>query len=279
MTGSIQNVLTSTIDSVNAEVRISEQTGYSLGLGAIGPEFESVKETFGELFTTPGMVGVLTAGESNETITLDGSETEYLTPFNVSIGGDFQYVYEFSSLDKITFTDLYNAFFAETEKQPGYKGLITASIIFEIEEFFGSLVKWAPLKGKLPEGSRIIDSDRFPDWFRAGAEPDKHGMLAISAGVGLDRTYLDNFPAESLDRIFYLHPANKGTVTKQLHNHCFIIGDGILPEQIGDYNIEVTNILTRNEIIDVKHILDNTTLLRGFAGINVISEIENLHIK
>ena len=95
LTGSINNVLTSTIDEANAEQRNSGIVGYSLGLGAVGTSFGSVKDTFGELCTTPEFTGVLTAGEINKTIAKPGKDVNFFSPFNVSIGHDFQYGYKF----------------------------------------------------------------------------------------------------------------------------------------------------------------------------------------
>jgi len=275
LTGSINNVLTSTIDEVNAERRNPVIVGYSRGLGAVGDSFIRVKDTFGELCTTPDFTGVLTAGEINHIISKPGKEVNFFSPFNVSIGHDFQYVYQFSTADKITFTELYDALFTQAENLPGYKGLLTVSMILVIIDFFGSLIKRAPLKGNLEKNSRIIEKDKFGEWFITGEEPDKNGLIAVSVGVGLDRKYAEHFPAESLDRIFYLHPANVGAVAKQLHNHCFILHQDGLPEIADDYNAAVSRLLRENEIIDVKHILDNTTISAGFAAVNVVENIED----
>lgn len=273
LTGSIQNVLTARISEENALRRTPTQTGYSLGLGAAGASYDEVKNKLGELCTTTDTVGVLTAGEDNLPIAAKGKDTEFFTPFNVSLGDDFQRLYHFSGEKPFTMTDLYDALFAAAEAIPHYRGMLGVSLIFEIEQFYGSLVKWATLAGKLPVGSRIIDRDRFAHWFRTGEEPDKNGCRAVSVGVGLDRERAVDFPQESLDRIFYLHPANVGSIHKQLHNHCFILLPGVLPEEIDDYNSAVARLLEGGEILDVKHILDNTTLKSGFAGVNLVEEI------
>jgi len=276
LTGSIENVLYSKIDSLNA-VRLNPQkAGYSLGLGGIGDSFKDIKDSLGELCTAPQATGVLTAGTENEPLFKSGGETAFFTPFNVSVGIEFQRLYKFDNPEKIMVSDLYNELFQEMNKQAGYKGMIAVSFLFKIEEFYGSLVKWAPLKGSMPEGFKIIDEDRFNNWFRAGEDPDKKGFLGISVGIGLDRGKSSFFKNEDLDRIFYLHPANAGNVKKQLHNHCFIIENSDLVADFNDYNNVVQRLLTNNKVIDIKHILDNTRVTPYYAAVSSTNSIKEL---
>jgi len=273
MTGSINNVLMAQIDCGNTKPRTPENAGYSLGLGAQGSTFEAVEHRLGELCTTPDTVGVLTAGDENIPQFTAGENSTFFTPFNVSLGGEFEEVYSFQSETPFTIGDLYAEIFNFARQKTRYKGLLGISFIFRIENFYGSLVKTTPLKGSLQTDEKIIDRGRFEKWFRIDKEPVYHGYRAVSVGVGLDISRQD-FSQKSLNRIFYIHPGNVGAVDKLLHNHCFILPPGELPQLENDYNSTVFNLLRVSQVIDVKHILDNSTLSEGLLALNYIQDIE-----
>lgn len=271
LTGSIGNVLTSVVNEGNAQPRTPAMTGYSLGLGAFGPNFQSVSKQLGELCTSSTMTGVLTSGDENKPLAKPGLGTRFYTPFNVAIGKDFNETYGFHSEKTITISALFDELISYSRRHPKYTGLIGVSLIFEIESFFGSIVKRSPLSGSIDDG-KIIDHGRYNDWFKIDTECKFNGCRAVSVGVALD-LQSSVFPEDMLKRIFYIHPANKNTSDKMLHNHCFILDKGHLPSRIGAYNSAVAGLLGNNEIIDIKHMLDNSTMMRGFAAVSQIQEI------
>ena len=275
MTGSINNVLMAQIDRDNAEPRTPENVGYSLGLGAQGSTFDAVEYKLGELCVTPDTIGVLTAGDENIPQFTIGKTTAFFTPFNVSLGGDFEEVYGFQSETPFTIGELYARIFNLARQKACYKGLLGVSLIFRIENFYGSLVKTTPLKGSLPPNEKITDSEHFEKWFRIDKEPVYSHYRVFSVGVGLDLSH-QKFPQKSLNRIFYIHPGNVGAADKLLHNHCFILPPGELPQLKDDYNSTVSNLLRGAQVIDVKHILDNSTLREGLLALNYIQEIGDL---
>ncbi|MBL7191189.1 hypothetical protein ISS30_05795 [bacterium] len=275
MTGGINNVLTAAVDEQNTIKRTPSQTGFSLGLGAVGDSFDSVKSKLGELFTTPNLAGVLSSGEKNIPEVSRGADTEFYTPFNVSLGAEFEEVYSFHCEKPAQIKELYSALFDKARDLPDFKGLFGVSMIFRIHEFYGSLVRTSPLKGSLPHRAKLTDPENFEKWFIIDRQPVYADHLAVSAGVGLmpDK---HRFEQDALDRIFYVHPGNVPGGGLTLHNHCLILPPGDLPDFKNEYTAMVNNTLKDNQVLDVKHILDNTTLTKGFAAVNYIVEIGNL---
>jgi hypothetical protein len=274
LTGSINNVMYAAISSENSVARFPAQTGYSFGLGAFGPNFPAVRHKLGELCTAINFIGVLTAGEENLPVSSTGMNTVFYTPFNVSIGFDFEEVYSFQSEKTFTWGEFYNALFGVARQKSQFMGMLGISVIFRFEDFFGSLIKTAPLKGSLPEG-KITDADQFDQWFIIDKNPVYPGYRAISVGVGLEIS-THKFSQEALNRIFYFHPGNIGASDRMLHNHCFILPPAEIPQNIASYNSAIAGLLSNSQILDVKHILDNSTLKSGFVAVNYIQEIGDL---
>ncbi len=274
LTGSIETVLSAAIDETNSMIRSPGKNGYSFGLGAIGNNFKSTKYRMGELLTTPNYTGVFTSGDVNEVMSQSGLYTRYYTPFNVSLGFGFNEYYSFEAERTFTYSAFYDMLFDISKRKRGFKGLISVSAIFEIDGFYGSYVKTAPLTGSISDG-RIIDRGRFNDWFKVDTQPVYKGYRAIAAGLGFELKS-SSFPDELLRRIFYIHPGNKNASERMLHNHCFILKPGYIPDNISDFNATVAGLLMNNEITDVKHILDNTTLRKGIVALGIIQEIVDI---
>ncbi len=275
LTGSINNVLSAVIDEVNSLPRTPAQAGYSLGLGAPGETFDQAAPLMGELCTAPGCIGVLTAGDENKTVVVQGSESRFWTPFNVSLGDDFEEVYTFECYKPSPIGELYTAIFDIAAQNAEYRGLAAVSMFMEIDSFFGSLIKTSPLRGSV-DGGKIIDPGLFENWFGVDKKPVYDGHTAVSVGIGLDMTFDEPFPKKMLDRIFYVHPANIGKSDRILHNHSFILPPDLLPEEIDDYNSAVAAALNPENVLDIKHILDNTTLRRGYIALNYVRKIGDL---
>jgi|GEM_PF-1524546 len=274
MTGSIGNVISAAITEDNAVPRIPAMTGYSFGLGAFAPNYSAVEYSLGEFCCTPSFQGYLSAGEQNLPWSQRGNSIRFYTPFNVSLGFDFNEVYYFNSETAVTFSGLYDLFLQRARNNPAFKGLLGVSGIFQIESFFGSLIITAPLQGTLAEG-KLTDPGRFHQWFRIDTNPVYVGYRAVSVGLGLDLAN-NTFPESKLNRIFYLHPGNRPASDKMLHNHCFILPPGNLPEKISNYHSAVDGLLSSNQIVDVKHILDNSTVKSGFFAISYLQDIVDL---
>lgn len=274
MTGSINTVLTASISETTSKQRTPFQTGYSFGLGAFGQNFQVNKYRYGEFCSTPFFSGILTGGEKTETVCKTGSGTLFYTPFNVSIGSEFQEVIRLNLSKTITFSGLYDLLFERGRTKPFYKGIVTVVSIFKIDGFFGSLIRTSPLEGSIPDG-KIIDQKRYGQWFGIDTTPVYNGHLALSVGLGLDLNY-NRYSEDKIQRIFYLHPGNKNAVEKMLHNHCFILPKGAIPLKAVGLNPLATGMLNENSVLDVKHILDNSTISEALLGVSYAQEITDL---
>ena len=261
VTGSIQNVLNAVISPENAVPLSPSRTGYSFGLGSIAPNYQAGRVKFGEFLSTPNTMGALTSGDRNIVESAFSGTERFYSPFNISIGTEFEEILYLESDKAVTFNSLFRSLFERASLNPAYKGIITVATVTVIDNFYGSLVKKSPLAGSLEDG-KIIEPGRFNDWFNIDTEPVYQKHAAVSVGMGLDLKN-NKFPQDDLDKIFYLHPGNKNISDILLHNHCYILPPVPLPENIGEYNSLVSGIVNNNTILDIKHILDNTMIENG----------------
>lgn len=158
--------------------------------------------------------------------------------------------------------ELYASLFTlAREKEPNFKGIISVAIQADIEEFYRSGIKIAPIKKFTPKNHEmVIYPDNIKSWMNIGTEPMFKGETMISFGVGVDLTTdLSGFDEEVLGSLFYMHPAN--TVNKQmlLHNHAVVFKDVSL-EKKGDLDGGIKSIVQNGEFLDMSHILDNSKI-------------------
>ena len=271
VTGSIQNVLTAAISPANCTPLTPSKTGYSFGLGTISPNYFAGRTKFGEFLSTPSSMGVLTPGGVHSVETVISSTRRFYSPFNVSLGSHFDEVLSLDNDRAFTINSLYQALFERAVLNPGYKGVISVSMIAEIDNFYGSLVKRSPLAGSLEDG-KIIDQGRFNDWFKVDIEPVYQKHTVISAGIGLDLKTC-RFSQSDIDKIFYIHPGNREVSDRLLHNHGYILPPMELPDGSVDYNGMIAGIINNSRILDVKHILDNTVIVRAIVAVSSTQEI------
>jgi len=271
VTGSIRNVINAVISPANTVPLTPSISGYSFGLGSIAPNFQAGRARFGEFLSTPDTMGALTSGGSNLVETAFSGTERFYSPFNVSIGREFEETLYLESGKAVTFNSLYRSLFERASLNPAYKGIITVSAVTMIDNFYGSFVKKSPVSGSL-EAGKIIEHGRFNDWFNVDTAPVYQKHIAVSVGIGLDLKN-NKFPQDELDKIFYLHPGNKSISDILLHNHSYILPPAQLPVNIGDYNSFVSGIVNNNTILDVKHILDNTMIEDGVVSFTCTQSI------
>jgi hypothetical protein len=119
----------------------------------------------------------------------------------------------------------------------------------------------------------ITDAANIRQWMDINTEPKYHGQVMISFGVGLDLTadysYLSK---ESLDNVFYLHPANTGAKTMMLHNHGVVFKPMEWQNTL-NLDSEIRRIVHQGEFVDMRHLLDTTAVTRAIIGVSYISDI------
>ena len=118
-----------------------------------------------------------------------------------------------------------------------------------------------------------MDPENVDRWMNINSQPKYRDKTMVSFGMGIDLSndlsYLDK---QSLDNLFYLHPANTGNKKMMLHNH------GVVFEQMKwqpdlDLDNEIKRIVRTGEFLDMRHLLDNTRITRAIAGVSYITSI------
>ena len=141
---------------------------------------------------------------------------------------------------------------------------------------FGSGVIKAPIKKFAPKNNKlIVDPCHIADWFDIDTNPHFTNVTGLICGVGLDlkSDYDKHYNKESLNKIFYIHPANIGDKTSMLHNHAVMFSPLTFPENDINLTKNINHIVDNGDFIDMKHILDTTTIKKALIGICYIDDI------
>ncbi|AXV39836.1 anti-sigma factor antagonist [Methanobacterium sp. BAmetb5] len=279
--GDISKVLKATLGEEDIYSRKFSNTEYSIGLGGLGEKMKDFLEIMGEMITIGGtMVWLPTDGHDTPDFLIPATDTGMVTihtGFNVALGGNFNNVLfaESQHDEGFTMDELYASLFAlAREREPNFKGIISVAMQADVEEFYRSGIKIAPIKKFTPKNHEMImHPDNIKLWMNIGTDPMFKGETMISFGVGVDLTTdLSGFDEEVLGALFYMHPAN--TVNKQmlLHNHAVVFKHVPL-EKKGDLDGGIKSIVQNGEFLDMSHILDNSKMKRALLGVSYISSI------
>lgn len=279
--GDISKVLNATLGEEDIYSRKFSNTEYSIGLGGLGEKMKDFLEIMGEMITIGGtMVWLPTDGHNTPDFLIPATDTGMVTihtGFNVALDGNFNDVLfaESQHDEGFTMDELYASLFTlAREREPNFKGIISVTIQADIEEFYRSGIKIAPINKFTPKNHEMImHPDNIKSWMNIGTEPMFKGETMISFGVGVDLTTdLSGFDEEVLGSLFYMHPAN--TVNKQmlLHNHAVVFKHVPL-EKKGDLDGGIKSIVQNGEFRDMSHLLDNSKMKRALLGVSYISSI------
>ena len=95
----------------------------------------------------------------------------------------------------------------------------------------------------------------------------------VSFGVGVDlESDLSSFDEDVMGSLFYMHPANIGNQKMLLHNHA-VVFKHIPIRKNQDLDGQIRDIVKNGEFLDMRHLLDNTTIKRALIGVSYISKI------
>ena len=111
------------------------------------------------------------------------------------------------------------------------------------------------------------------DWFSIDKQPRHQDVTALICGGGVDLTSdLSLYNKEELNSVFYIHPANTGEKTEMLHNHAVIFSKLTMPEKVANLDKEIKDVVEKGDFIDMRHLLDSSSIRKAFIGINYIQE-------
>lgn len=279
--GSLENVLYARLGEEDIRTLRFSDTGYALGLGALGEDLSDAFSLLGEMVSLHGaMVWLPTDGNNTPDFfapVKDTGDVRIYSGFNVALDGPFAEIItiETGSEDGITLADLYRLVFnLAEERRLNHAGVVAVAMWSVVAGVCSSGVKHAPVRRCAPaDGSSIMDQQNIKEWLAIDEEPKYRGDTMISFGIGVNRAGdLSSFDPACIASLSYRHPANPGADTTYLHNHGVIFRnvpwDGTL-----DLDSRIRWIVNEGEFVDMRHLLDSTRIRRAKLGVAYITEI------
>ena len=279
--GDISKVLFAQLEQKDIYSRKFSETEYSIGLGALGENINEYMEILGEMITLGGtMVWLPTDGHDTPdflTPQKDTGKVTIHTGFNAALEGDFNDIMlvKAKTGESFTISALYSAVFSIAhQKRPDFSGVISIAMHADLDEFYSSGVKIAPVKKFAPENQQMIThKDNFKRWMDINSKSKYRGETMVSFGIGMDLSgSVSTLEKEALHTLFYLNPANIGNKELILHNHA-VIFKHVPPKKTRDLDKTIKNIIYNGKFIDMRHLLDNTKIKRAVIGVSYITDI------
>ena len=280
--GEVGNVIDCAITRENVVGKPFFETEYSLGVGALGGKPEDYLPLMGEAIMVAGaMVWLPTDGNNTPDymIPRKASTTVVMqTGFNASIRGGFNEFVEFTAAPArpASVRDIYRALFdlAKT-RRPEYRGVLGLAMRAEIHEAFGAGIMKSPLLSNRPaNGKMITDPSNYDEWFESDKTPRNQGTTALICGAGEDLTAdLSQIDQELLRRMFYINLANKASQDEVLHNHAVFFRNAPAPGGTRDMDVEMRRVVDEGEFVDMRHLLDQTTIKSALVAVSYVQEV------
>jgi anti-anti-sigma factor len=281
VTSDIAKVLYAQLGDEDICTRRFSETEYSIGLGALGENVSACAPLLGEMITIGGtMVWLPTDGHDTPDFLIpqrDTGEVTIFTGFNVALDGPFNdlIVMECEGERCLTLGDIYAVIFEfARERRPAFRGLLSLALWADLDAVYSSGVKISPIKKFAPANREMImHQDNIAQWFDITTVPKHAGETMVSFGIGLDlQSDLTSIDRDAINTLFYLHPANVGNKQMLLHNHG-VIFKHVPWERTRDLDEAIKRIVTEAEFIDMRHLLDTTSISRAVIGVSYIAEI------
>ncbi|MEY3481560.1 MAG: hypothetical protein RIQ71_2335 [Verrucomicrobiota bacterium] len=280
--GEVGNVIDCAITEESVVGKPFFETEYSLGVGALGAKPEDYLPLMGESIMVAGaMVWLPTDGNNTPDYMIPRKASTSVvmqTGFNASIRGGFNEFVEFTAAPgrPASVRDIYRALFdlAKT-RRPEYRGVLGLAMRAEIHEAFGAGIMKSPLLSNRPaNGKMITDPSNYDAWFESDKTPRNQGTTALICGAGEDLTAdLSQIDEELLRRMFYINLANKASSSEVLHNHAVFFRNAPTPGGTRDMDVEMRRVVDEGEFVDMRHLLDQTTIDRALIGVNYVQEV------
>lgn len=258
------------------------ETEYSLGLGALGGEPEDYLPVMGEAIMVAGaMVWLPTDGNDTPDYMVPRKASTSVvlhTGFNASLRGGFNEFVEFTALPDrpASIREVYRMLFdLSKERRPDYRGVLGLAMRAEVHGAFGAGISKSPLLESRPSnGKMITDPENYAAWFESDRTPRHAGTTALICGAGEDLTAdLSGIDQDCLRRMFYVNPANKGASHEVLHNHAVFFRKAPAPSGTHDMDVEMRRVVDSGEFVDMRHLLDQTTIYSALIAVSYIQEV------
>ncbi len=282
--GDIAHVLECAITEDLVRAKPFFETEYSLGLGALGGAPEDYLPVMGEAIMVAGtMVWLPTDGHDTADYMIPrkaSTKVVLQTGFNASLRGGFNEFVEFTAPEgrPATIREIYRGLFdLAKERREDFRGVLGLALRAEIDEAFGAGITKSPLLANRPaNGLPITDAANFSEWFESDTTPRHGGTTALICGAGEDLTAdLSRIDQDRLRRMFYVNPANKGALTEVLHNHAVFFRNAPPPAGTHDMEVEMRRVVDVGEFVDMRHLLDQTTVRSALIAVSYIQEVRD----
>jgi len=280
--GDIANVIECAITPELVAGKPFFETEYSLGLGALGGAPEDYLPVMGEAMMAAGtMVWLPTDGNDTPDYMIPRKASTSVvlrTGFNASLRGGFNEFIEFTAVPgrPASVREIYRALFdLAKERRPDYRGVLGLAMRAEIHEAFGAGITRSPLFSNRPaNGKMITDATNYDEWFESDKTPRHQGSTALICGAGEDLTAdLSQIDQERLRRMFYINPANKASHNEVLHNHAVFFRNAPAPGGTRDMDVEMRRVVEEGEFVDMRHLLDQTTVKSAWIAVSYVQEV------
>ncbi len=279
--GDVKDVLYARVTPAHLCSKRFSETMYSIGLGGLGENQEDYFPLMGEMITIGGtMVWLPTDGHDTPDFLIpksDQGQVTLRTGFNVTLAGGFNELMMYESRDPkgVSVARLYRDLFESAHRRrPDFRGVLALGMRAQMAEVYGSGIKKSPIPQFAPaNGGMVTDPSNVKEWFDFDAVPRHTGVTALICGVGADLTAdLSAYDQAQLNRVFYLNPANTGGRSELLHNHAVVFREQPLADRAASLEREIAATVDNGEFLDMRHLLDRSTLTRAFLGVSAIRE-------
>ena len=255
--GSQTNLLYSKYTEKDVETLTANDMQFGFGMATLGDEYDEYKNLFGEalvmnrnLFFYPAVKHPVADFMLCQQ---DGANPEYRFLNGLGFSGSCHHTLSFESGDgSIDMTGLIGALFEFSSQN-----LLGIVLLAESKGFWGMNIKKSPIMENRPEnGMDILDAVNFAEWMNFPVEPGEFNHIIACAGIAVkDPSVLE---PELADLFAKGYP---------FHLHGAVFSKGPLGKDVRLFERELNRVLTELEISKVQHVLGQSLLGSGMAGI------------
>lgn len=235
----------------------AQNTGLSIGFGAIGSEWESIKSYFGESLTINNSLIYYPAIKKPAVDFMmyspEFSELKYGFLYNIQTKGQYSDYLSFEA--KIEPIEIQNLLTQISEKLE--LDLFAFAIIAESKGLRGMNLKKIPIIDNQPSNKKsIFDNENFADWINFPVELSDYNSIVAGAGFYISKNKQRNAHHEIIfgkESLFHLHTA--------------IYEKSLIGFKVDDFNDDLNKILNELNPIKVQHILTNSIFSIGNIAI------------
>lgn len=282
VTGNLENVLFARITGRDIRPKKFSEVRYSLGLGALGTDVKDALTLLGEMITLHGsMVWLPTDGNNTPDFLTPADiagDIPVYTGYNITLDGQFAEYLTLATDDPrgVSISSIYRAIFASAkDRVKGYRGVIAVAIWGVIAGFASSGIKKSPVATSAPpHGESIMAPSQIHAWMASDTGRSYRGDTLISFGIGIDLTAAPrHFRPDVLSKLYYTNPLNTGAAKQMyLHNHGVVFRNVPYNASL-DLNAQIKKITREGEFVDMRHLLDSTSLRKATIGVAYIRDI------